>query len=52
MPTIDTLVQDFLAQKRIAAVIPGACPNQYLKPDFGHAMMRTIFRTIGFHKVE
>ena len=32
-------------------VIPGACPNQYLKPDFGHAMMRVIFRTLGFHKV-
>lgn len=33
------------------AVIPGACPNQYLKPDFGHAMMRFIFRTLGFHQV-
>ena len=32
-------------------VIPGACPNQYLKPDFGHAMMRVLFRTIGFHSV-
>ncbi len=33
------------------AVIPGACPNQYLKPDFGHAMMRVMFRTFGFHSV-
>lgn len=33
------------------AVIPGACPNQYLNPDFGHAMMRVIFRAIGFHSV-
>jgi predicted CoA-binding protein len=33
------------------AVIPGACPNQYLKPDFGHAMMRVMFRTLGFHSV-
>jgi uncharacterized protein len=33
-------------------VIPGACPNQYLKPDFGHAMMRVMFRTIGFHRVD
>lgn len=33
------------------AVIPGACPNQYLNPDFGHAMMRVIFRAIGFHGV-
>lgn len=32
-------------------VIPGSCPNQFLKPDFGHAMMRVIFRTIGFHSV-
>lgn len=33
------------------AVIPGACPNQYLKPDFGHALMRVMFRTLGFHAV-
>lgn len=33
-------------------VIPGACPNQYLKPDIGHAIMRGIFRTLGFHSVE
>ena len=32
-------------------VIPGSCPNQYLKPDFGHTMMRVMFRTIGFHRV-
>lgn len=32
-------------------VIPGACPNQYLKPDFGHSLMRSLFRAIGFHKV-
>jgi predicted CoA-binding protein len=32
-------------------VIPGACPNQFLKPDFGHTMMRVMFRTIGFHQV-
>ncbi|OGO36439.1 MAG: hypothetical protein A2W35_15885 [Chloroflexi bacterium RBG_16_57_11] len=32
-------------------VIPGACPNQYLNPDFGHAMMRVMFRTLGFHKI-
>ena len=30
------------------AVIPGSCPNQYLKPDFGHAMMRTLFGAAGF----
>src|SRR5512135_1963570 len=26
------------------AVIPGSCPNQFLKPDFGHAMMRMMWR--------
>jgi predicted CoA-binding protein len=33
------------------AVIPGACPNQFLNADFGHKMMRVIFRTLGFHRV-
>jgi predicted CoA-binding protein len=33
------------------AVIPGTCPNQYLKPDVGHGLMRAIFRTIGWHSV-
>jgi len=32
-------------------VIPGACPNQYLEPDFGHKVMRVVFRTLGFHSV-
>jgi predicted CoA-binding protein len=32
-------------------VIPGACPNQFLNPDFGHALMRVMFRTLGFHSV-
>lgn len=32
-------------------VIPGSCPNQYLQPDFGHRMMRMMFRTLGFMKV-
>ena len=30
------------------AVIPGSCPNQFLEPDFGHAMMRMMWRTVGF----
>ncbi|HLA07137.1 MAG TPA: CoA-binding protein [Anaerolineales bacterium] len=30
------------------AVIPGSCPNQFLKPDFGHALMRGLWRTFGF----
>lgn len=32
-------------------VIPGSCPNQFLKPDFGHRLMRLIFRSMGFMKV-
>lgn len=32
-------------------VIPGSCPNQFLKPDFGHAMMRGMWRTFGFLSV-
>ena len=33
-------------------VIPGSCPNQFLKPDFGHAMMRVMWRTFGFMKLD
>ena len=32
-------------------VIPGACPNQFLKPDFGHKMMRGMWRLFGFMNV-
>lgn len=32
-------------------VIPGACPNQFLNPDFGHAVMRVMWRTLGFHNL-
>jgi predicted CoA-binding protein len=41
-----------LCQENGITVIPGACPNQFLKPDFGHALMRVMFRTLGFHKVD
>jgi predicted CoA-binding protein len=34
------------------AVIPGSCPNQFLAPDFGHAMMRGLWRLFGNMKVE
>jgi hypothetical protein len=40
-----------LCQENGIAVIPGSCPNQFLNPDFGHALMRVMFRTIGFHSV-
>jgi predicted CoA-binding protein len=33
-------------------VIPGGCPNQHLEPDFGHRLMRGMFRTLGFHRVD
>ncbi|MCC7130248.1 MAG: CoA-binding protein [Anaerolineae bacterium] len=33
-------------------VIPGACPNQFLNPDFGHNMMRIMFGFFGFHRVD
>src|SRR5574341_1577925 len=32
-------------------VIPGACPNQFLKLDFGHGLMREMWRTIGLLSV-
>jgi len=34
------------------AVIPGSCPNQFLKSDFGHAMMPGLWRLFGFMKVD
>jgi predicted CoA-binding protein len=40
-----------MCQENGITVIPGSCPNQFLKPDFGHAMMRVMFRTFGLHKV-
>jgi uncharacterized protein len=33
------------------AVIPGSCPNQFLKPDFGHKAMRGLWRLFGFMNV-
>ena len=33
-------------------VIPGSCPNQFLKPDIGHTIMRGMFRTFGFLRVD
>jgi hypothetical protein len=40
-----------LCRENGIAVIPGSCPNQFLNPDFGHAMMRMMWRTLGFLKV-
>lgn len=41
-----------LARENGIQVIPGSCPNQFLKPDFGHAMMRGMWRMFGFMKVD
>ena len=32
-------------------VIPGSCPNQFLKADFGHLTMRGMWRLFGFLNV-
>jgi hypothetical protein len=32
-------------------VIPGTCPNQFLKPDFAHTAMRGMMRLFGFLNV-
>ncbi len=41
-----------LCREHGITVIPGACPNQFLSPDFGHAMMRVLWRTLGFQKID
>jgi len=41
-----------LARENGITVIPGTCPNQFLKPDVGHGMMRGLFRVFGFLNVE
>jgi predicted CoA-binding protein len=40
-----------LCREHGIAVIPGSCPNQFLNPDFGHALMRRMWRTCGFLRV-
>ena len=41
-----------LCRENGISVIPGSCPNQFLKPDVGHAMMRGLWRMIGYMNVE
>lgn len=41
-----------LCQENGIKVIPGSCPNQFLKPDFGHTLMRGLWRAFGFLKIE
>ena len=33
-------------------VIPGSCPNQFIKPDIGHSMMRGLWKMLGFMQVK
>jgi hypothetical protein len=33
-------------------VIPGTCPAQFLKPDFGHKMMHGLWKLVGNLKVD
>ena len=40
-----------LCRENGISVIPGSCPNQFLNPDFGHAMMRRMWRACGFMSV-
>ena len=41
-----------LCRENGITVIPGSCPNQFLKPDVGHAIMRVMWRALGFMKVD
>jgi hypothetical protein len=41
-----------LCRENGITVIPGTCPNQFLKPDFFHGMLRGLWRTFGFLGVE
>jgi uncharacterized protein len=41
-----------LCRENGIAVIPGSCPNQFLKPDFAHGMMHGLWNLLGFLKVD
>ena len=41
-----------LCRQNKISVIPGSCPNQFLQPDFGHGMMRGLWRLFGFMALE
>ena len=40
-----------MCQANGITVIPGSCPNQFLKPDFAHGMMRGMWRLFGLMNV-
>ena len=37
-----------VCQENGITVIPGSCPNQFLKPDFAHKMMRMLWGMFGY----
>ena len=41
-----------LCRENGIAVIPGSCPNQFIKPDFAHGMMHGLWNLFGFLKVD
>lgn len=51
--SMTSVSQDAVAKCREngITVIPGSCPNQFLKPDVGHGMMRKLWRFFGFMPV-
>ena len=51
MTSVSQAAVDKCRQNGIS-VIPGSCPNQFLDSDFGHTMMRRLFRTFGLMKIE
>src|SRR5215207_5866312 len=40
-----------LCRENGIAVIPGSCPNQFLRPDFGHKAMKMMMRMLGVLRV-
>jgi predicted CoA-binding protein len=50
MTSVSPAAVDLCARNGIS-VIPGSCPNQFLHPDLGHAIMRRLWRVFGFLRV-
>jgi predicted CoA-binding protein len=50
MTSVSADAVDMCRQHNIQ-VIPGSCPNQFLNPDFGHDLMRRLWRALGFFRV-
>jgi predicted CoA-binding protein len=40
-----------LCREHGISVIPGACPNQFLDPDFFHGTMRRLWKVMGYLRV-